>query len=107
MPAIKPILPWLFRSIWRISATAFHRFAAVALMLVICSVGASDPADAQSQAIDLSRQPLRAPPQDFEFCRAGEAAGLRSGGGVAAMAEVAYPLSDDEITALAHYLARL
>ena len=33
--------------------------------------------------------------------------GLRSGGGVAAMAEVAYPLSDDEITALAHYLARL
>ena len=107
MPAIKPILPWLLRSIWRISATAFHRFAAVALMLVICSVGASDPADAQSQAIDLSRQPLRAPPQDFEFCRTGEAAGLRSGGGVAAMAEVAYPLSDDEITALAHYLARL
>jgi len=107
MPAIKPILPWLFRSEWRTSAAAFHRFAAVALMLVICSVGASDPADAQSQAIDLSRQPLRAPPQDFEFCRAGEAAGLRSGGGVAAMAEVAYPLSDDEITALAHYLARL
>jgi cytochrome c553 len=33
--------------------------------------------------------------------------GLRSGGGVAAMAEVAYPLSDDEITALAHYLALL
>jgi cytochrome c553 len=79
----------------------------VALMLVICSVGASDPADAQSQAIDLSRQPLRAQPQDFEFWRAGEAADLRSGGGVAAMAEVAYPLSDDEITALAHYLARL
>ena len=73
MPAIKPILPWLLRSIWRISATAFHRFAAVALMLVICSVGASDPADAQSQAIDLSRQPLRAPPQDFEFWRADEA----------------------------------
>jgi cytochrome c553 len=33
--------------------------------------------------------------------------GVRSGGGVAAMAEVAYPLSDDEITALAHYLARI
>jgi cytochrome c553 len=33
--------------------------------------------------------------------------GLRSGGGVAAMAEGAYPLSDDEIAALAHYLARL
>ena len=32
--------------------------------------------------------------------------GVRSGGGVAAMAEVAYPLSDDEITALARYLAR-
>lgn len=31
--------------------------------------------------------------------------GLRSGGGVAAMADVAYPLSEEEITALAHYLA--
>nr|WP_233475787.1 c-type cytochrome [Bradyrhizobium brasilense] len=34
-------------------------------------------------------------------------AGARTGGGVAAMAEVAYPLSDDDITALAHYLSRL
>src|SRR6266566_1052889 len=33
--------------------------------------------------------------------------GLRSGGGQAAMADVAYPLSDEEITALAHYLAHL
>jgi cytochrome c553 len=33
--------------------------------------------------------------------------GVRSGGGMAAMAEVAYPLSEEEITALAHYLARL
>ncbi len=33
--------------------------------------------------------------------------GLRSGGGMAAMAEVAYPLSEEEITALAHYLAHL
>ncbi len=33
--------------------------------------------------------------------------GDRSGGGVAAMAEVAYPLSEQEISALAHYLARL
>jgi cytochrome c553 len=32
--------------------------------------------------------------------------GRRSGGG-AAMAEVAYPLSEEEITALAHYLAHL
>jgi cytochrome c553 len=30
---------------------------------------------------------------------------LRVGGGVAAMADVAYPLSEEEITALAHYLA--
>jgi cytochrome c553 len=30
---------------------------------------------------------------------------VRSGGGQAAMAEVAYPLSEEEITALAHYLA--
>jgi cytochrome c553 len=33
--------------------------------------------------------------------------GIRSGGGQAAMAEVAYPLSEQEITALAHYLAHL
>jgi cytochrome c553 len=33
--------------------------------------------------------------------------GIRSGGGQAAMAEVAYPLSEEEITALAHYLAHL
>jgi cytochrome c553 len=33
--------------------------------------------------------------------------GKRSGGGGAAMAEVAYPLSEEEITALAHYLAHL
>jgi len=32
---------------------------------------------------------------------------IRSGGGQAAMAEVAYPLSEEEITALAHYLAHL
>jgi cytochrome c553 len=33
--------------------------------------------------------------------------GARAGGAMAAMAEVAYPLSDEEITALAHYLAHL
>ncbi len=33
--------------------------------------------------------------------------GVRSGGGQAAMAEVAHPLSDEEIDALAHYLAYL
>jgi cytochrome c553 len=33
--------------------------------------------------------------------------GHRTGGGVAAMAEVAYPLTEDEISALAHYLSRL
>src|SRR5260221_10128037 len=33
--------------------------------------------------------------------------GVRSGGGMAAMAEGAYPLSEEEITALAHYLAHL
>ena len=32
---------------------------------------------------------------------------LRVGGGVAAMADVAYTLSEEEITALAHYLAHL
>lgn len=34
-------------------------------------------------------------------------AGTRSGGGMAAMADVAYPLSEEEITALVHYLAHL
>jgi len=34
-------------------------------------------------------------------------AGQRVGGGVAAMADVAYSLSEEEITALAHYLAHL
>jgi len=33
--------------------------------------------------------------------------GERSGGGMAAMAEVAFPLSEEEMTALAHYLAHL
>ena len=33
--------------------------------------------------------------------------GVRSGGNMAAMAEVAYPLSEEEIEALAHYLAHL
>jgi cytochrome c553 len=33
--------------------------------------------------------------------------GMRSGGGQAAMAEVAHPLSGEEVTALAHYLAHL
>lgn len=33
--------------------------------------------------------------------------GVRSGGGMAAKASVAYPLNDDEIGALAHYLAHL
>ena len=33
--------------------------------------------------------------------------GLRAGGGMAAMADVAYPLSEEEIEALAHYLAHL
>jgi cytochrome c553 len=33
--------------------------------------------------------------------------GVRSGGAQAAMADVAYPLSDEEITALSHYLAHL
>ena len=33
--------------------------------------------------------------------------GVRAGGGQAAMAEVAHPLSEEEIEALAHYLAYL
>jgi cytochrome c553 len=33
--------------------------------------------------------------------------GVRSGGGQAVMADVAYPLSEEEIEALAHYLAHL
>ena len=33
--------------------------------------------------------------------------GVRAGGAMAAMADVAYPLSEEEIEALAHYLAHL
>jgi len=33
--------------------------------------------------------------------------GQRSGGAMAAMADVAYPLNDEEIVALAHYLSRM
>jgi cytochrome c553 len=33
--------------------------------------------------------------------------GVRSGGSMAAMTDVAYPLSDEEITALSHYLAHM
>ena len=33
--------------------------------------------------------------------------GVRSGGSMAVMADVAYPLSEEEITALAHYLSHL
>ena len=33
--------------------------------------------------------------------------GVRSGGSMAVMADVAYPLSEEEIEALAHYLAHL
>ena len=73
MPAIKPILPSLLRTEWRCSAEAFHRSAAIALMLAVCAVAVTDPAGAQSQTIDLSRQPLGVPPQDFEFWRSGEA----------------------------------
>jgi cytochrome c553 len=34
-------------------------------------------------------------------------AGLRSGTGVAKMPEMVYPLKDDDLKALAHYLSRL
>ncbi len=33
-------------------------------------------------------------------------AGTRTGGGVAAMADVVYPLEDDQLRALAHFMAR-
>ena len=71
MAAINHLFPRRLRR--RSSAKAFHRSAAVALMLAICAVAATEPANAQSQTIDLSSQPIGAPPQDFEFWRAGEA----------------------------------
>jgi hypothetical protein len=43
----------------------------------------------------------------IQFHRPCYKGGLRSGGGQAAMAEVAFPLHEEEITALAHYLANL
>jgi hypothetical protein len=73
MPAINPLFPRRLRTHWRSSAEALHRSAAVALMLAIFAVAATEPANAQSQTIDLSRQPVGVPPQDFEFWRASEA----------------------------------
>jgi hypothetical protein len=73
MPAINPLFSGRLRTDWRRSAEAFHRWAAVALMLVICAVAATDPAKAESHMIDLSDQPVGSPPQDFEFWRVGEA----------------------------------
>ncbi|SIO28340.1 hypothetical protein SAMN05443247_03486 [Bradyrhizobium erythrophlei] len=72
MPAIKSIFSERFRIDRCSSAKAFHRLADVALILATCVVAATDPANAQSQTIDLSGQPIGAPPQDFEFWRAGE-----------------------------------
>lgn len=72
MPAIKSIFSERFRIDRRDSAKAFHRLAAVALILATCVVAATDPANAQSQTIDLSGQPIGASPQNFEFWRAGE-----------------------------------
>jgi hypothetical protein len=72
MPAIKSIFSERFRIDRRSSVKAFHWLAAIALMLATCVVAATDPANAQSQTIDLSGQPVGAPPQDFEFWRAGE-----------------------------------
>jgi hypothetical protein len=45
---------------------------AVTVLLVV-GVGSAIAADAQSPIIDLSHQPIGAPPQNFEFWRAGEA----------------------------------
>jgi hypothetical protein len=73
MPAINPLFSGRLRTDGRRSAEAFHRWATVALMLVICAVAATDPAKAESSMIDLSDQPVGSPPQDFEFWRAGEA----------------------------------
>jgi len=69
MPAINSLFPRRLRIDWRSSAQALHRSAALAL-LVICGVAATVPANAESQNIDLSRQSVGAPPQDFEFWRA-------------------------------------
>jgi hypothetical protein len=73
MPAIRPLFSERLRTDWRSSAKAFLRLASVALMQVTSAVAATDPANAQSQTIDLSSQPIGAPAQDFEFWRAGEA----------------------------------
>src|SRR5947207_10278571 len=51
---------------------AIARVVTISLMLIV-GVGSAIASSAQSLTIDLSHQPIGAPPQNFEFWRAGEA----------------------------------
>ena len=75
--------------------------------------GAQAAADRRCAAChgDITREqggPRRGQREDYLFKALHDyKSGIRSGGGQAAMAEVAHPLSEEEIVALAHYLAYL
>ncbi len=64
--ACPPSTPTISLAVW------LGRAMTASLMLMI-GVGTSSPSSAQSSQIDLSHQEIGAPPQNFEFWRAGQA----------------------------------
>jgi hypothetical protein len=72
MPAISFCFAKRFRRDWRASAIACRHWIVAALMVTIGVFVSPVSAIAQSQTVDLSRQPIGSAPQDFEFWRAGE-----------------------------------
>ena len=74
--------------------------AAVGRRCANCHTDSFAGKDAIARIVDQREEYLLKALHDYK-------SGARSGGGMAAMADVAYPLSEEEITALAHYLAHL
>jgi cytochrome c553 len=92
MPAIRPLFSEQFRTDERGSAGAASGCASCHRENFAGSKVAARIAGQREQYIAKA----------LHDCKSG----VRSGGSAAAMAEVAVPLSDSEISALTHYLAR-
>src|SRR5437762_13052354 len=110
MPAINPLFPRRLRTHWRSSAEALHapddhpdltgKKVAAAGRCASCHGEDFAGSKAAARIARQREQYITKALHDYK-------PGVRLGGGAAAIADVAYPLSDDEISALAHYLARL
>ena len=72
MPAVSPSFARRIRRVLRALAIACRYWIVAALMATIGVVTSPASAIAQSQTVDLSRQPIGGAPQDFECWRAGE-----------------------------------